>query len=73
VRSNLPVAHASTSQLSVVSSLSRSKNVTTHEAVVSEVIAQETSALVERLEGEWAESGNNSKSWLTTWMFAKRD
>jgi hypothetical protein len=71
VRSNLSVMHASTSQLSVA--IPRSQSITTHDAVVTEVIAQETSALVDRLEDEWAESRSNPRSWLTAWMFAKRE
>jgi len=75
VRSTLPAAHMLASQLSVISSpLSRVQKVTTHDAVVTEVAAQEASALAERLEEEWAESGKDqSKSWLTAWMFKKRE
>jgi hypothetical protein len=51
---------------------SRTQNVTTHDAMVTEIIAQEASALVERLEEEWAESRREkAKSWLTSWMFQR--
>jgi hypothetical protein len=70
-------AHFSRSHLSVVSPSmnqathqSRSRNITTQEAVMQEIIAEEGEARAERLRDEEAnaEAAKGYKSWLTSWL-----
>ncbi|KAF4590709.1 hypothetical protein EYR40_009306 [Pleurotus pulmonarius] len=67
------VADVSASHLSLAPpQLSRARNISTHEAVVYEVIAEEEQAQASRLEDEQAEAEKaTTKSWLTSWMFKK--
>jgi hypothetical protein len=69
------VANASTSRISLgPPRLSRAQNVSSHAAIVHEVMAEEEHALANRLEEEEAEAeqATTTKSWLTSWMFTKR-
>lgn len=54
---------------------SRNQNVSTQQAIVHEVLAEEQQALAERLEEEEAEAAKakSTKSWLISWMFRKGD
>jgi hypothetical protein len=47
--------------------------VSSHAAIVQEVMAEEEHALANRLEEEEAEAekATTTKSWLTSWMFTK--
>ncbi|KAJ7672754.1 hypothetical protein B0H17DRAFT_1170837 [Mycena rosella] len=70
------LAHSSTSGLSVVPPpvmKQRSTNVSTHAAIVHEVMAEEQVALADRLEEEEvaAEKATKPRSWFTSWMFKK--
>ncbi|KAF7422401.1 hypothetical protein PC9H_010557 [Pleurotus ostreatus] len=67
------VADVSGSHLSLAPpQLTRARNISTHEAVVYEVIAEEEQAMASRLEEEQAEAEKaTTKSWLTSWMFKK--
>ncbi|KAJ6559133.1 hypothetical protein DFH09DRAFT_1247926 [Mycena vulgaris] len=52
----------------------RSTNVSTHAAIVHEVMAEEEVALADRLEEEEdeAEKATKPRSWFTSWMFKKQ-
>ncbi|KAJ6585051.1 hypothetical protein B0H19DRAFT_1206666 [Mycena capillaripes] len=68
--------HSSTSNLSVALPpimKQRSTNVSTHAAIVHEVLAEEQVALADRLEEEEqeAERATKPRSWFTSWMFKK--
>jgi len=72
------LAHTSASRLSVAPApppmtKSRSNNVSTHAAIVHEVMAEEQVALADRLEEEEeeAEKATKPRSWFTAWMFKK--
>ncbi|KAJ7784498.1 hypothetical protein B0H16DRAFT_1681889 [Mycena metata] len=70
------LAHSSTSHISVAPPpmmKQRSTNVSTHAAIVHEVLAEEQVALADRLEEEEqeAEKATKPRSWFTSWMFAK--
>ncbi|KAJ7761531.1 hypothetical protein DFH07DRAFT_815308 [Mycena maculata] len=70
------LAHSSTSRLSVAPPSmmkQRSTNVSTHAAIVHEVMAEEQLALADRLEEEEveAEKATKPRSWFTSWMFKK--
>ncbi|KAJ7175917.1 hypothetical protein C8R46DRAFT_1161021 [Mycena filopes] len=70
------LAHSSTSHISVAPppiAKQRSTNVSTHAAIVHEVLAEEQVALADRLEEEEQEAENATKprSWFTSWMFKK--
>ncbi|KAF9498980.1 hypothetical protein BDN71DRAFT_1464773 [Pleurotus eryngii] len=67
------VANVSASHLSLAPpQLTRARNISTHEAVVYEVMAEEEQAMASRLEEEQAEAEKaTTKSWLTSWMFKK--
>ncbi|KAJ7095817.1 hypothetical protein B0H15DRAFT_827221 [Mycena belliarum] len=77
--------HSSSSRLSVAPapaptskppqlSKQRSLNVSTHAAIVHEVMAEEQVALADRLEEEEveAEKATKPRSWFTSWMFKKQ-
>ncbi|KAG6840980.1 hypothetical protein C0991_002870 [Blastosporella zonata] len=66
--------NASTSRLSHVSP-STSNNVTTRQAIFNEVLAEERAAMVDQIEDEAADTQKaaSSKSWLTAWMFNRRE
>ncbi|KAF8895476.1 hypothetical protein BD779DRAFT_1609024 [Infundibulicybe gibba] len=69
------LANASTSRVSLAPPpLSRTQNVSTRQAIVHEVLAEEVDAMANRLEEEEAEANKakSTKSWLTSWMFKKR-
>ncbi|KAJ7288266.1 hypothetical protein C8J57DRAFT_1115702 [Mycena rebaudengoi] len=68
------LTHPTTSGLSVASPpMRRSTNVSTHAAIVHEVMAEEQVALADRLEEEEVEAGKSTKprSWFTAWMFKR--
>ncbi|KAF9483352.1 hypothetical protein BDN70DRAFT_799820 [Pholiota conissans] len=72
-------ANSSSSRLSVnaagVPKLTRSQNVSAAKAIFHEVLEEERQALRDRIEDETAEAtkAQSTKSWLTSWMFKKRD
>ncbi|KAF8957250.1 hypothetical protein BDZ97DRAFT_1707127 [Flammula alnicola] len=69
-------ANSSSSQISLnPPKLSRGQNVSAAKAIFHEVLAEERQALRDRLEEETAEASQpqGTKSWLTSWMFKKRD
>ena len=53
--------------------VTQTRPVTTQEAVLHEVIAEEQEAAEERLREEQAEAdhANGKRSWLTSWIYAK--
>ncbi|THV00838.1 DUF221-domain-containing protein [Dendrothele bispora CBS 962.96] len=56
--------------------LKRATNISAHQAIYHEVLAEEKQALVDRLEEEQAEVDKNTRSgrsWLTSWMFKKAE
>ncbi|KAF8073764.1 hypothetical protein FPV67DRAFT_764997 [Lyophyllum atratum] len=58
-----------------VASVARSHNVSARQAIFNEVLAEEKAALIDRIEDEEAETQEaaSTKSWLTAWMFRKRE
>ncbi|KAJ7505259.1 hypothetical protein B0H11DRAFT_2154128 [Mycena galericulata] len=71
------LTHPSTSRLSVPAPpmmKQRSTNVSTHAAILHEVMAEEQQALADRLEEEEveAEKATKPRSWFTSWMFKKQ-
>lgn len=67
-------AHQSSSRVSLPRPrLQRAPNISTHQAIVHEVMAEEELALASRLEEEAAEAekARATKSWITSWMFKK--
>ncbi|KAJ7078629.1 hypothetical protein C8R43DRAFT_351529 [Mycena crocata] len=70
-------SHSSSSRLSVAPppmAKHRSTNISTHAAIVHEVMAEEQVALADRLEEEEveAEKATKPRSWFTSWMFKKQ-
>lgn len=73
-QANLVAANTTGSHVSLNSpSILRAQNVTAHEAIIQEVLAEEQDALLDRLHVEHAEAAKakTTKSWLTSWMFRK--
>lgn len=73
-QADLVAANASTSRVSLnPPRLTRAQNVSTHQAILHEVVAEESNALASRIEEEQAEADKSrtTKSWLTSWMFKK--
>ncbi|KAF8645225.1 hypothetical protein AX16_008052 [Volvariella volvacea WC 439] len=70
---DLMTINASTSQTSIVQPrTARGQNVTTHQAIVHEVLAEEEHVHASRLEEEAeATKSKSTKSWMTSWMFRK--
>ncbi|KAL0961406.1 hypothetical protein HGRIS_006355 [Hohenbuehelia grisea] len=75
-----PDAHAQAELVQTVSrtslvppTLSRARNISAHEAVLREVIAEEAQAYQDRVDEEEAEAekATTTKSWLISWMFKK--
>ncbi|RDB18089.1 Calcium permeable stress-gated cation channel 1 [Hypsizygus marmoreus] len=63
------------SRISLAPSHMKPQNVTASQAIFHEVLAEEQAALIDRIEDEAAETqkATTTKSWLTSWMFRKRE
>lgn len=63
------------SKISLPPKAPRKGDITAQEAIFHEILAEEEQALITRLEEEEAESikSKSSKSWLTSWMFKRRE
>jgi hypothetical protein len=72
-QAELVMAHPTPSHMSEAApTLKRAPNISANRAIYHEVLAEEKQALEQRLEEEQAEvDKNQSKSWLTRWMFTK--
>lgn len=70
------IAAAETSNVSLAPSrMARNQNLSAHDAILHEVLAEEKQALLDRLQNEQAEATQptSTRSWLLSWMFRRAE